>query len=84
MSSNINDRHEVFDEYGKVVFLEVDKPVKGIAVRSHNVQKIYNATNDDRLYKCNDDDTGYSVCVCVCLSVCVCACVCMLFVCVCD
>ena len=36
VSISINDRHGVFDEYGKVVFLEVDKPVKGITVRSHS------------------------------------------------
>ena len=53
---------------------KVEKPTGGSNIRSRNVQKIYNATNDDRLYKCNADDTGYSVCVCVraCVRACVC------------
>ena len=70
----ISDRHEVFDEYGKVLS-KVEKPTGGSNIRSHNVQKIYNATNDDRLYKCNADDTGYSVCVCACVRACMRVCV---------
>ena len=45
----INDRHEVFDEYGKVLS-KVEKPTGGGNIRSHNIQKIHNAMNDNQLY----------------------------------
>ena len=46
--SSIIDRHEVFDEYGKVLS-KVEKPTGGGNIRSH-VQKIHNAMNDNQLY----------------------------------
>ena len=62
---SINCRHEVFDEYGKVVFSEVDK---SRVPRPHDVKRLYDATSGDQLYKFNDKETGY--CVCVCARVC--------------
>jgi len=70
----------VFDECGKIVFSEINKSRRQFIRNHHDVEKLYNATSGDQLYKCNDEDTGYSVCVeCVCaftcISVCVCVCV---------
>ena len=69
---SVNGRHEVFDEYGKVVFSQVDKLGRR-APRPHDVKRFYSASSGDRLYKLNDDDTGYCVyiCVCVCVLYCV-------------
>ena len=79
---SINCRHEVFDEYGKVVFSKViDR--RGRVPKPRDVERLYDATSGDQLYKFNDEETGYCVCVVclfvcvVCLLVCLCVCVCL-------
>ena len=82
---SVNDSHKVFDEYGKVVFSNTHK-IGGRASRARDVKELYSATCGDRLYKFNDDETGYCVhaCECVCMGVCTCVCVCVCtWVCVC-
>ena len=57
----------MFDECGKIVFSEIIKSRRQTIRNHRDVEKFYNATSVDQLYKCNDEDTGYSmhyVCLC--------------------
>ena len=44
-------RHEVYDESGKVVYSQMECPVRNINLSY--VEKMWDATAGDRLYKCH-------------------------------
>ena len=52
----IHFRHQIFDEYGKVVFSKEvnDNPGDKVLNRYKNIDSLYDAIVDGRLYKCRD------------------------------
>lgn len=53
----IHFRHQIFDEYGKVVFSKEvnDHPGDRVLNRYKSIDSRYDAIVDGRLYKCRDE-----------------------------
>ena len=59
IATHCNHRHQIFDEYGKVVFnKEVKDKTFYMILNSYKdyIQSFYDAIVDGRLYKCSNGD----------------------------
>ena len=47
-------RHQIFDEYGKVIFSKEVKDNPGpVPLNSYKIERLYDVIADGRLYKCD-------------------------------